>query len=129
MEYKQKFPIGSQWKTRSGKKAIITKYDDGSNYPIVCWIDDVRHVGKINTLLPDGFSSGIAAESDDLISPWKDQIKGELWINLYHDTDSDMCPIRHSTYLSKQDADAELKNMVWLKLIKQIGPIEWEYQE
>ena len=127
MAYKEKYPIGSQWKTRAGSRAIVTKYDDDSEYQIVIWVDDIRHIGRINTILASGESSGLGQEPDDLIAPWKDQVKGELWINLYHDPDSNMYLIRHGTYLSKADADAELKK-VGLKLFKQIGPIEWEYE-
>ena len=45
MAYKEKYPIGSQWKTRAGSHAIVTKYDDDSEYQIIIWVDDIRHKG------------------------------------------------------------------------------------
>lgn len=129
MKYEETYPIGSMWKTRCGYKAVVLKHVHGVDFPVYLWVDGKNTMGFLTQVTGSGENSGVAPSEYDLISPWKDPIKGELWINLYHDPDSNMYPTRHGTYLSKEDADAELKNMVGLKLIKQIGPIEWEYNE
>lgn len=69
------FPIGSQWRTRAGHRAVVV--DVEKTGPIVWHTNDkcTRHHRN------DGTSAN--SISLDLLTPWTEPQKGEFWVNIY----------------------------------------------
>lgn len=73
-----KFEIGSQWKTCSGWRAVVVaKYSDGS---LLCWHDktDCTQCHEKDGRTIDSHLNGYT-----LSLPWKEPLRGELWLNIY----------------------------------------------
>jgi len=85
-----KFPIGSQWKTRAGHWAVVVASSDKS---ILAW-HAKGHPDQIHRLSGDH-------EYDrkyDLLTPWQEPRKGTVWVNIYDNGNV-------SVFLTKKSAD------------------------
>jgi len=86
-----KFEIGTQWKTRGGRRAVVVAmYDDGSGFK--AWHSEE---GWTRAHSMDG--SRIHPDDYDLIEPWSEPRKGEFWVNVYEDA--------HWTYRTEKAAN------------------------
>ena len=75
-----KFPIGSQWKTRGGWRAIIVGMCNGFmqvwHEPDACSWDHYVANGK---------SEESDCRDGDLIEPWKEPVVHEAWLTIFDD--------------------------------------------
>ena len=71
--YKTKYPIGSQWKTRGGWRAVVIRLDDNA---IIVAQDNPNHC-EIMRHKNDGTTK---YEKYDLIEPWKEPRTKEVWV-------------------------------------------------
>jgi hypothetical protein len=72
--WQEKYPIKSEWKTRGGWKAMVVDHTE-----------DEIIVYHNKALLPhntDG-TSPTPSNSYDLLTPWKEPLTGEVWLNVY----------------------------------------------
>jgi hypothetical protein len=73
-----KFEIGSQWKTRSGCRAVVVEH---TNTGLVVWHSNYetrRHAANGN--------HDPAPSCFDLIEPWVEKKKHDVWVNMYSDS-------------------------------------------
>ena len=79
-----KFPIGSQWKTHGGWRAVIVDYD--GERPIV-WHSKDNSIRDIDSTGYDydgyGIGPGIITGTDFIPTPWEGPVVHEGWINVH----------------------------------------------
>tara|TARA_R110000851_G_scaffold209320_1_gene361689 strand:- start:233 stop:571 length:339 start_codon:yes stop_codon:yes gene_type:complete len=65
-DYKEKYPIGSQWECRNGSRAVVVEHTDDNNFEV--WIsgDGVYSMGV------NGNWSDFGENKFDLINLWKE---------------------------------------------------------
>lgn len=112
-DYKQKYPIGSYWRTRGGDKVVVVNVL--GNQVLVCHLD--RSCSYYASAL-DGSSfrgNTLSGDSRDLIEPWVEKKCGEFWVNVYNDGDDLHCG---GCYLTKEKADfgASIKRIARKKI-------------
>ena len=79
-----KFPIGSQWKTRAGHRAVVVDYfNNGAGENVITiWIGGgVYARDEVVGLFPNGmFLKTCDQHGYDLLTPWQEPRKGTFWV-------------------------------------------------
>jgi len=101
--WKDKYPIGSQWKTRGGWRAQILRYQKEEN--MLVWHSEQPYTPcdhnkngtrtRIEGLGMTPYEKERKQEFD-LIEPWTEPRKGEFWVNVYEGVNK---------YATKEGAD------------------------
>lgn len=94
-DYKDKYPIGSYWRTRGGDKVVVVDYEDNVLQPVVACHIAGEYVYRVDA---NGFSK--FDSMDDLIAPWVDKKRGEVWVNVYPNG------VGGLAYISKSEAQS-----------------------
>jgi hypothetical protein len=79
----EKFPIGSQWKTRGGWRAVVVSHS--SNSCLRVWHENREKDTTVH--YPNGRFATRVDDGADLIEPWTEPKKGEFWVNVYEKED------------------------------------------
>lgn len=86
VDYKVKFPIGSQWKLRNGERGVVVGYRQSKVAPIIVYNENfVSGSYLVN-------QHGVYGHQEDynLIEPWVEPKTGTIWVNIYdNDTTTD----------------------------------------
>jgi len=83
--WKDKYPIGSQWKARGGWRAVVVRIPERGGYIRAC---HEQHDLVVSHRISDGgivddYQHVRANKDYDLIEPWKEPRTGEFWVNVY----------------------------------------------
>jgi len=97
-----KFPIGSQWRTRAGHRAVVVRHfvnDEGDNI-VTVWLDTGNAVknGTVGLYSNGHFFKDDMKNQFDLLTPWQEPRKGTVWVNIYDNGNV-------LVYLTKESAD------------------------
>tara|TARA_R110000764_G_scaffold14143_3_gene40576 strand:- start:4188 stop:4532 length:345 start_codon:yes stop_codon:yes gene_type:complete len=66
-DYKEKYPIGSQWECRNGSRAVVVEHTDDNNFEV--WISgECSYSFGVN-----GNWSDFGENKLDLTTPWKEK--------------------------------------------------------
>lgn len=76
-----KFPIGSQWKTRAGHRAVVVDVDSSAG--LVVWHSNTGFVIAHNAQ-GVGLYDNVVGRID-LLTPWTEPRKGTFFVNVYPD--------------------------------------------
>jgi len=87
-----KFPIGSQWKTRAGHRAVVVGYGVCS---LKVWHE---HAGVTYNHYDDG-TYHKPEFNLDLLTPWQEPRKGTFWVNINENG------VPHGMFVHREDAD------------------------
>lgn len=81
--YKEKFPIGSQWKTRGARRAVVVGYTGacGTEFLVVWHDGEGRYADDSSQHFFDGRSR--AFSDYDLIEPWKQPRTFEVYVEVW----------------------------------------------
>lgn len=115
-----KIEAGKSYKSRDGKKAFVGyEREDGmfvghlvKSGVVLVWKPDGQQVHKVSVI--EKWVPGF-----DLISEWKEPRKGEVWVNVYAESDGAMCLFAHD---SREEADGHADDDERLACV---GPIPW----
>jgi hypothetical protein len=85
-----KFPIGSQWKTRAGHRAVVVKRYDDQGYNSETGYDGCFTTWSENLGTCLHFKCGRSSyelnREYDLIAPWQEPRRGTFWVNVYENS-------------------------------------------
>lgn len=85
-DYKEKYPIGSQWKCRDGSRAVVVGYNDGE-FETIVWNENENNAEPHNEKGEFWSHDGEDYTSYDLIEPWQETRTFEGWVIVYTDGD------------------------------------------
>ena len=80
-DWKEKYAIGSQWKTRDGHRAVVVEHEDDDFLVYHSLEEDLKIHNK------DGLHF-LKERDRDLIEPLKEPRKGVFWVNVYDDNNN-----------------------------------------
>lgn len=98
-----KFPIGSQWKTRAGNRAVVVDHDGLDN--MIVWHPN----GECTHDLPSGRAS-YSDQQYDLLTPWTEPRKGTFWVNVYDGNKLQLRTIHDCRETADNEAAQRVKN-------------------
>ena len=78
---KNKFEIGTQWKTNLGHRAIIVNIDGDGD--LLVWHDIEYCEGEMQFHDYDGYCRKTPEKDYSLIEPWKEPREFDVWIEIF----------------------------------------------